>query len=364
MRTGYMVINQNAHQGLSDSEMVKSELRMAELAEPLRFDTIWSAEHHFDDYSMVPDNFQLLTYLAARTRRVHLGTAAVILPWNDPLRVAEKASMLDALSDGRFILGLGRGLARMEYRAFGIDMSEARDRFNESAKMILEALETGFIEGKGPFYKQARTEIRPRPTRSFKGRLYAVAMSPESAPIAADFAARMMFFVQFSIDKHMPGIESYREHYRKTQHTEAPPVHAIDFTYCDRDAGRAEETARRYIAGYYLSVLRHYEFLEDYHAKIKGYEAYGNAAQLLREMGKDNAAEDFVNQQAWGTPQQILDTLEKRRRVLGDFESNICTSYAGLPFKEAEASLRLFAKEVLPEIRAWGRDEFEPVRAA
>jgi alkanesulfonate monooxygenase SsuD/methylene tetrahydromethanopterin reductase-like flavin-dependent oxidoreductase (luciferase family) len=359
-----MLIFQNAHAGLSDDEMMRSEMRLAELAEPLGFDTVWSAEHHFDDYSMAPDNFQVLTYLAARTTRIHLGTAAVILPWNDPLRVAEKASTLDALSNGRLVLGLGRGLARMEYRAFGIDMSEARDRFDESAKMILEALETGFIEGKGPFYKQARTAIRPRPTRSFRGRLYAVAMSPDSAPIAADLGARMMFFVQFEIDKHLPLVETYRERYRKTQRADAPPVHAIDFTYCDRDAGRAEEIARKYITGYYLAVLRHYEFLEDYHSKTKGYEAYGNAAQLLREMGKDNAAEDFVHQQAWGTPQQILDKLEKRRRALGDFESNICTSYAGMPFRDAEASLRLFANEVLPEIRSWGRDEFEPVRAA
>jgi alkanesulfonate monooxygenase SsuD/methylene tetrahydromethanopterin reductase-like flavin-dependent oxidoreductase (luciferase family) len=364
MRTGYMLLFQNAHQGLPDVEMVKAEMRMAELAEPLGFDTIWSAEHHFDSYSMLPDNFQVLTFLAGRTSRIHLGTAAVILPWNDPLRVTEKISMLDALCDGRFILGLGRGLARMEYNAFGIDMGEARDRFNEAAKMILEALETGFIEGDGPFYKQTRTEIRPRPSRSFKGRLYTVAMSPESAPIAAELEARMMFFVQFSIDKHVPGIESYREHFRTRHRAAPPPVHAIDFTYCDRDAGRAEEIAHRHIASYYFSVLTHYEFLDGYHGRTKGYEAYGDASKLLREMGKEAAAEDFVAQQAWGTPQQILDKLEKRRRVIGDFESNICTSYGGLPFTDAEASLRLFAKEVLPEIRSWGGDAFEPVRAA
>ena len=136
MRTGYMLLFQNAHQGMSDSEMVRHEMRIAELAEPLGFDTIWSAEHHFDAYSTPPDNFQVLTYLAGRTSTIHLGTAAVILPWNDPLRVAEKVAMLDALSGGRFT-GLGRGLARMEYRTFGIDMNESRDCFNESAKMIL-----------------------------------------------------------------------------------------------------------------------------------------------------------------------------------------------------------------------------------
>src|ERR1700730_17675584 len=105
MRTGYMLLYQNAHQGMSDGEMVRHEKRLTEMAEPLGFDTIWSAEHHFDSYSMLPDNLQVLTYLAGRTSRIHLGTAAVILPWNNPLRVAEKVCMPDARWDGSFSLG-------------------------------------------------------------------------------------------------------------------------------------------------------------------------------------------------------------------------------------------------------------------
>ena len=70
MRTGYMLIFQNAHAGLPDDEMMRNEMRLAELAEPLGFDTVWSAEHHFDDYSMCPDYLQLMSYLAGRTCRV------------------------------------------------------------------------------------------------------------------------------------------------------------------------------------------------------------------------------------------------------------------------------------------------------
>jgi alkanesulfonate monooxygenase SsuD/methylene tetrahydromethanopterin reductase-like flavin-dependent oxidoreductase (luciferase family) len=362
MRTGYMLLFQNAHEGLADDEMVRREMKIAEKAEELGFDILWSAEHHFDSYSMLPDNFQVLTWLGAKTSTIRLGSAAVILPWNDPLRVVEKISMLDALTGGRFVLGMGRGLARMEYEAFGLPMSEARGRFDEASKMIVEALRTGYIEGKGPYYPQKRTEIRPRPSGSFRDRLYAVAMSPESAPIAADLGACMMFFVQFSIDKHMPGVESYRRRFQESQHTPPPPVHAIDFSYCDEDAGRAEATARKYIAGYYASVLRHYEFLEDYHKKIKGYESYGAAADFLKAMGKEGAADDFVAQQAWGTPRQILEKLEARRSVLGDFEWNVCTSYGGLPFERVEASTRLLSKKVLPEVKSWGEDAFETAR--
>ncbi|MBI2963109.1 MAG: LLM class flavin-dependent oxidoreductase [Deltaproteobacteria bacterium] len=363
MRVGYQLLFQNGHQGMPDDEMVRRELRLAELAEPLGFDTIWCVEHHFDDYSMCPDNTQLLSYLAGRTQRIHLGTAAVILPWNDPLRVAEKIVLLDTLCDGRLVFGIGRGLARMEYAGFRVDMNEARGRFNEAAKMIFEAIESGVIEGRGPFYPQPPTEIRPRPSRSFRGRTYAVAMSPESAPITAELGARMMFFVQYPIAQHLPGIQSYREHFAKAHGIPAPPVLTTDFVLCDRDGARAEAMARRYVAGYFLSVMRHYEFLGEHFAKAKGYEAYAQAAELLRQAGQEAATDAFVEAQSWGTPRQILDKLERRRETIGDFELNAITSFAGLPFADAEASLRLFAREVLPEIRAWNEDSFEPVRA-
>jgi alkanesulfonate monooxygenase SsuD/methylene tetrahydromethanopterin reductase-like flavin-dependent oxidoreductase (luciferase family) len=87
-------------------------------------------------------------YVAGVTSHAAVGTAAVILPWNDPLRVAEKISLLDHLTAGRLRFGIGRGLSRREFAAFNkIGMEESRERFDESASMILEALRTGFIEG-------------------------------------------------------------------------------------------------------------------------------------------------------------------------------------------------------------------------
>src|SRR5882757_1318432 len=116
MQVGTLLIFQNFEHQISDNEIYWNNIELGELTDALGYDSVWCIEHHFDaDYSMCPDNLQLLSYLAARTTNVQLGTAAVIVPWNDPLRVAEKAAMMDILSKGRFILGLGRGLARMEY---------------------------------------------------------------------------------------------------------------------------------------------------------------------------------------------------------------------------------------------------------
>src|SRR5207237_5189483 len=98
-------------------------------------------------------------------------TAAVIVPWHDPLRVAEQAAVLDMLSKGRLRLGLGRGLARREFAAFRLSMDESRERFDEAAPMIVNALHTGFIEGDGKVYTQPRIELRARPQYAFHGRI-------------------------------------------------------------------------------------------------------------------------------------------------------------------------------------------------
>jgi len=178
----------------SDARVWDEEIRLARLAADLGFDCLWSAEHHFNDYSFVPDNIQLMTYLTALCPNIDLGTAAVILPWHDPLRVAENAAVLDMLSKGWLRLGLGRGLARREFAAFRLSMDESRERFDEAAPMIINALKTGFIEGDGKYYPQPRTEIRPRPQHSFDGRIYAVASSEESVDSAAKLGAHMVMF--------------------------------------------------------------------------------------------------------------------------------------------------------------------------
>ena len=148
MDVGMQMIFSSVGWDHDDTATFEQELKMARMAEDLGFDVLWPAEHHFFDYSWCPDNTQLLSYLAAATERIHLGTAAVILPWHEPLRVAEKISMLEHLAPGRIRFGMGRGLSRREYAAFrDIEMDESRGRFDESSEMVLAALQTGFIEG-------------------------------------------------------------------------------------------------------------------------------------------------------------------------------------------------------------------------
>jgi alkanesulfonate monooxygenase SsuD/methylene tetrahydromethanopterin reductase-like flavin-dependent oxidoreductase (luciferase family) len=354
MKVGILGIFQNYRGRVSDAEHVQAELRLAELAEPCGFDSYWPPEHHFTDYSACPDNVQVLSWLAGRTRKIGLGTGAVIVPWNDPLRVAEKIALLDHLSGGRVILGLGRGLSRLEYHHFGIDMATSRDRFDEASRMILDALETGFIEGHGPYYPQVRTPIRPRPLRGFRDRFYCVGLSPESVEQAARLGATLMTFTQQPWEMYAAGpLAAYREAWRRFHGSEPPFPLTGDLMFCDASAERAEAMAREYMANYFLSIVEHYELMSEHFKGTKGYALYANAADAFRAVGLETAMNTYLGIQTWGTPKQILERFESRKKLLGGFETVLIARYGGMSLEDAEGSIRLFAKEVLPEVQSW-----------
>lgn len=351
MRVGVQMIFQSwGYEGMSDGQVVAEDVELGVLADELGFHALWPVEHHFDDYSFCPDNTVLLANLAARTKQIRLGTGAVILPWNQPLRVAEKIALLDHLSGGRVLFGMGRGLSRKEYAGFGIPMDESRDRFDEAARMVLDALETGFVEGDGPYFPQPRTPIRPAPSRSFRDRTYCVAMSPDSVEAAADLGARMVTFSQRPWPDQKAALDTYRERFERLHGRAPEPPMICDFVYCDRDRARAEAVARDHIAGYLASVMEHYELDSDHLKDLRGYESYGNAVEMMKAIGHEKLATMYLDVNVWGTPDDIVERLRARAEVLGDHDLTCCFRFAGLPYDAAEASMRLFAAEVLPAV--------------
>src|SRR5947209_5816724 len=134
MHVGMGAFFQNLGRATSDHEVWRHQLSLADAAEGLGFGSVWTPEHHFTDYTMSPNPMQFLTWVAARTKRVRLGSMVCVLPWHDPVRLAEEASVLDHASGGRLVLGIGRGLARIEFDGFRTSMAESRRRFVESAE--------------------------------------------------------------------------------------------------------------------------------------------------------------------------------------------------------------------------------------
>lgn len=351
MHVGLAAVFQNPGKARTDREVYEHELRLVDQAESLGFESVWSVEHHFTDYTMCPDVLQFLTYVAARTKSIQVGSMVVVLPWHDPMRVAEEVSMLDNLCGGRLILGLGRGAGKVEFDGFRLPMSESRQRFVESAQMLLAGLESGYCEFDGTFIKQPRAPIRPAPFKTFRGRTYAAAVSPESAPIMARLGVGMLIIPQKPWKEVGKELDAYRSLYREVNRAEAPSPIAAGWTFCDANADRAHEMARRYIGGYYQSVLDHYQFAGDHLAKTQGYEYYGKMADKLQQYGAESAIEFFMNLQVWGTPEQCYERILDVRSRIGNNHFIGVFSYAGMPYDEAERNQRLFARAVMPELK-------------
>ncbi len=355
MDVGMMMIFTNyGWENCPDDRVWDEDIRLARMAADLGFDCLWSAEHHFNDYSFVPDNLALMMHLTALCPNIDVGTAAVIIPWHDPLRVAENAAVLDMLSKGRLRLGLGRGLARREFHAFRLSMDESRGRFDEAAPMIINALKTGFIEGDGPYYKQPRTELRPKPKYSFDGRIYAVASSEDSIDSAAKLGAHIVMFADRPWEMRVPMIERGRELHRKYHGTTPPTPMLTEFVVCGTDLAKTEEEARQYQGKFVESNFHHYEFLGEHFKSVKGYDSYQQKAEIARQSGLEGAVTGFMKAASWGTPDKILRGLEERRKLVGDFELNVSFRFGGTPFEVSERGLKLFAKEVLPVLKSWG----------
>ena len=353
MHVGTGLIFQATDPRRSDHEVYQNELRLGVLAESLGFQSIWGVEHHFTDYTMCPDVLQFLTYFAAKSDTLQLGSMVVVLPWHDPLRVAEQVAMLDNMSNGRLILGLGRGLGRVEFEGFGVDMNESRAIFVESAEMLLQALETGVAEFHGTHVQQVRRAIRPRPVRSFRDRTYAAAVSPESVEIMARLGVGILIIPQKPWDVVAAELASYRDVFQRVNGRLAPSPIVGAWTFCDEDAGRAREMAVRYIGGYWRTVIEHYELMGEHLKHTKGYEAYGRLQDVVTmDGGADAATEFFLDIQVWGTPEQCVEKILRIRDVTGMETYNGIFSYAGMPWADAERSMRLFARDVMPRLKA------------
>lgn len=351
MHVGMAAIFQNPGKHTTDREVYNNDVRLAELAEPMGFESVWTVEHHFTDYTMCPDPLQFLTYMAGRTKKAKLGTMVVVLPWHDPMRVAEQISMLDHLSDGRLILGLGRGAGRVEFDRFRQDMEDSRPRFVESAKCVLDGLERGYCEFQGDFVQQPRADIRPAPIKTFKGRSYAAAVSPESVQIMAELGLGILVIPQKPWDQVEAELAEYTAAF-KAINDEEPPAPVIGgWTFCDSNKDRAYEMAKKYIGGYWQTVLDHYRFHEDHLKGQKGYEYYGQFAEKIQRGGVDGAVEYFMSLQTWGTPEMCIETISRNADRIGAETYIGVFSYAGMPWNEAERSMRLFADEVMPALK-------------
>ncbi|OBG23789.1 LLM class flavin-dependent oxidoreductase [Mycobacterium sp. 852002-51057_SCH5723018] len=344
-----------------DAECVQATLAIADLAEPLGFDGIWMPEHCGTPYGMTPNPIQALSYFAGRTERVSLGTFVVVAPWWHPVRLAHQIAYLDILSNGRYTtIGIGRGVSKGEFDAVGVPREESRQRFNETLDVLQLALSGERFSYEGEIFKVPEMSLRPEPrSRDLFSRIYSSSSTAESLEILARRGMIPLFVGNKPIEDAGREVQKVNTFRKKEGLPPCQPKNVM-FMYCtNEDPARSEEwiwTANR-------DVTVHYGFADASNFKgVKGYEAYAareaTATAVLASSvtgdpkgGPSKTPGYHASNLLIGTPEEIFNRITAAQEACSFCELTIVPQFGTMPYEEAMASTRLFAKEVLPAVQ-------------
>ncbi|MCP3984423.1 MAG: LLM class flavin-dependent oxidoreductase [bacterium] len=177
---------------LSERQAIQEQLQLMRAAEDLDFDSIWPAEHHFSPLGYTASPAIGLAALASETQRIRLGTGVVVLPFANPIRVAEDFAFLDHLSDGRVDLGIGCGAQPPEFQHFRIDPTTAHARMEEGLEVIQQAWRNGRVDFRGEFHRFDDVPVHPTPVQTPHPPIWMAAVSGGSFERAGQLGCNLL----------------------------------------------------------------------------------------------------------------------------------------------------------------------------
>jgi len=300
-------------------------LEQVEAAEQLGFDSFWVAEHHFHEYGAIPSPPIWLAAAAQRTKRIRLGSAVVVLPFRNPLQVAEDYAMVDVLSGGRLNLGAGSGYLRHEFEGFGVSVEEKRDRFDEALDVVLRAWTGERFSYEGRFHTVRDVKLNVVPLQRPRPPVWIAVLRNEAAAHVGKRGFPMMM-IPYATTERLPELAETVAAFRDAFVAAGgdPKDATVPFglhAYCSDSFERATAEAKIAMDRYVRTRL---------YAKQRPYE-------LLIEK----------NLIAFGSPEDVVRVARLYEQAgLTDFLA--ITNFGGLAHARVLRSMELMAKHVLP----------------
>lgn len=340
-----------------DYACMEESISIGELVEPLGFDSIWATEHYGSAYSMQPNPLQWLAFWAGKTSRVDMGTAVIVAPWWNPVRLAHEISMLDVLLQGRRLhLGIGRGVAPHEYASLGVPIEESHTYFYDVVNAVRASDGAERFTFDGQVFKIPPTTIRPQARH--KGELTrhikAAFTTEKSARLAAENGLGQMFVADENVDSMTQKVKQFNRIRRDLGLPPDQPTTLL-WMYCAETSSQAEE-GWEYFFNQMAAARHHYfEWNNPGFEGVKGYEEYTTRQAV--DVGATGPTADptvaaRLATQPIGTPDEIIDKIKAVQWNCGLAELIVHVFYGGMPRERAERSLRLFAEKVLPAVQA------------
>jgi alkanesulfonate monooxygenase SsuD/methylene tetrahydromethanopterin reductase-like flavin-dependent oxidoreductase (luciferase family) len=336
--------------GASDTELYRGMLADCDLYSQLGYGTAWVLEHHFSDYFPTPDPAVLIAHLAGRHPELSFGTCVIVTPWHHPLRLAGQIAMLTELTDRPLHLGLGRGTAKFEFDAFGLDMGEARPRFAEAWEIIRLGM-TGEPFCYTGSHLSVPQPVRIRPAmRAGQVRFYGAIGSPDTAGIMARLGLPPLCNTIGDIGRQADTLRAW-EAAAAEAHVDTSAVTfpiMIDCIVEDTDDEAIRE-ACRYKPRFMQAQIDHYAPHATDWASTPGYEAW---QRIFAGMEKRTRPEGIVPWCEWqliGSPETVL---RKLRAYLDVGFNHIILHFAtpGIPVDVRHRWATRFAQDVAPRV--------------
>jgi alkanesulfonate monooxygenase SsuD/methylene tetrahydromethanopterin reductase-like flavin-dependent oxidoreductase (luciferase family) len=312
-------------------EFYEQVLVQGELAEALGYEAYFVAEHHFHEYGAVPNPAVLLATMAQRTRWLRLGTAISVLTFHNPLMVAETYAMLDVLSGGRLVLGVGSGYLKHEFEGFRIDPAEKRERFDEALEVLHKALTGERFSYRGKHIQIDNVAINVTPLQRPTPPIYVAVLRREAAYHIGRKGQRIISVPYASVEG-FDDIGALVAEYRKGQ----------------RDAGIAPGEDDIHIA------LHTHVAVDDAQAKARAADPF-DLYVATRLYAKRQNYEDVMR-----SGLSLIGGVDTVRRKLRELEAmgvhhiQALHNFGLMPQEQVLASMKRFA-ELVKEINAQGR---------
>jgi alkanesulfonate monooxygenase SsuD/methylene tetrahydromethanopterin reductase-like flavin-dependent oxidoreductase (luciferase family) len=333
----------------SHADLYREHLAEIAVAEECGFQHYWFLEHHLTPSCPLPSPNLFIAAAAQHTQRIRLGNMVNVLPFRNPLVLAEEIAMLDTLTDGRLDVGIGRGLKPTEFETFGVVQDESREMFLEALDVMLGVWQHDTFTHRGRYFQvDKRTPLSPPLVQRPHPPLYVSAQSRESLRWAAE---RDVPFGQ--IDARIPDCQADQDYYRQVQvasgHAPAPRLFLTREVYVDESDERARREALPHLKIYWDLWNRYTQFTQA--GKMPdSYDAWRQRAPVLYAMGYEELiAENMV---LIGDPEHVARQIVAHQRAL-DPAILTCVFHLGhLAHEQVARSMRLFADEVLPRVQA------------
>lgn len=303
--------------GLEDSQGYDSFIEYVVEADRLGFTQLFMVEHHFTGQGQVSASMTVLAYLAARTRKIRLGTAVVVLPWHNPVLIAEQVATLDLLTGGRVDFGVGKGYRKTEFDGFCIPMAEATERFDEAMEIIRKAWTAeGRFSHHGKRWHYENIVVEPEPLQRPHPPLWLAAGSHDSIRRAAREGYNLLLDQLAQVDQIVQRIAIFREE-------------------CER-AGRSYDPAM-------VATARPLQMIHHDGERAQAYETRKRVLATIGDLARDKLPDRIEDDTAplLGTPEEVIARLK-------ELEAGGATNILLVDPNASVANLRAFAREVMP----------------